>query len=113
MSDCPLEEQAMRKGLPLITADAKTLKQRLQRDHNGRKKPRLQMLYRLASEQAQTRQEVAHWRADISYGSTDVIGTNRLWHVMTASRDVGHLAGLALLAQTGRRKRLLACEDDL
>ena len=48
------------------------------------------------------------WRADISYGSTDVIGTNRLWHVMTASRDVGrHEVGQALLAQNGRRKRLL------
>jgi hypothetical protein len=35
------------------------LKQRLQHEHDGRKKPRLQMLYLLASGQAQTRQAVA------------------------------------------------------
>jgi len=49
----------MRKALPVITADVETLKQHLQREHDGRKKPRLQMLYWLASGQAQTRQEVA------------------------------------------------------
>jgi transposase len=49
----------MRKALPVITEDADTLKQRLQREHDGRKKPRLQMLYLLASGQAQTRQAVA------------------------------------------------------
>jgi transposase len=35
------------------------LKQRLQRERDGRKKVRLQMLYLLVSEQAHTRQEVA------------------------------------------------------
>ena len=35
------------------------LKQRVQHEHHGRKKPRLQMLYLLASGQAHTRQEVA------------------------------------------------------
>jgi transposase len=49
----------MRKPLPVITEDAATLKQRLQREHDGRKRPRLQMLYLLASGQAQTRQDVA------------------------------------------------------
>jgi transposase len=49
----------MRTALPLITEDAATLKRRLQREHDGRKKPRLQMLYLLASGQAQTRQDVA------------------------------------------------------
>ena len=50
----------MRNALPVITEDAATLKQRLQRAHDGRKKPRLQMLYLLASGHAQTRQAVAH-----------------------------------------------------
>ncbi len=49
----------MRKALPIVTEDPDTLKQRLQRTYDGRKKPRLQMLYLLASGQAQTRQEVA------------------------------------------------------
>jgi transposase len=35
------------------------LKQRLQHEHHGRRKPRLQMLYLLASGQAHTRQDVA------------------------------------------------------
>lgn len=48
-----------RKALPVIREDAATLKQRLQREHDGRKKPRLQMLYLLASGQARTRQAVA------------------------------------------------------
>jgi hypothetical protein len=39
----------MRKALPIISEDAATLKQRLQREHDGRKKPRLQMLDLLAS----------------------------------------------------------------
>jgi transposase len=49
----------MRKALPIISDDAATLKQRLQREHDGRKKPRLQMLYLLASGHGQTRQAVA------------------------------------------------------
>ncbi len=49
----------MRKALPVITEDATTLKQRLQHEHDGRKRPRLQMLYLLASGQARTRQAVA------------------------------------------------------
>ena len=49
----------MRKALPSVSEDADTLKQRLQRTYDGRKKPRLQMLYLLASGQAQTRREVA------------------------------------------------------
>lgn len=49
----------MRKALPIITEDVENLKQRLQRAHDGRKRPRLQMLYLLASGQAQTRQDVA------------------------------------------------------
>ncbi len=49
----------MRRAVPAITESAADLKQRLQRERDGRKKPRLQMLYLLASEQAHTRQEVA------------------------------------------------------
>jgi transposase len=49
----------MRKALPVIIEDAELLKQRLQREHDGRKKPRLQTLYLLARGQAQTRQAVA------------------------------------------------------
>jgi transposase len=49
----------MRKVVPVITEDVASLKQRLHRERNGRPKPRLQMLYRLASGQAQTRQDVA------------------------------------------------------
>jgi DNA-binding XRE family transcriptional regulator len=49
----------MRKALPVITEDTDTLTQRLPREPDGRKKPRLQMLYLRASGQAQTRQTVA------------------------------------------------------
>jgi transposase len=49
----------MRKALPVIREDAATLKQRLRREHDGRKKPRRQMLYLLASGHVQTRQAVA------------------------------------------------------
>jgi transposase len=48
----------MRKVLPVISEEATTLKERLQREQDGRKKPRLQMLYLLASGQAQTRRDV-------------------------------------------------------
>jgi transposase len=56
----PSGAQARRNALPLMTAEIGPLKQRLQHAHDGRKKPRLQMRYLLASGQAQTRQEVAH-----------------------------------------------------
>ncbi len=50
----------MRKAIPPIAETVVDLKQRLQREHDGRKKPRLLMLYLLASGQAHTRQDVAH-----------------------------------------------------
>jgi hypothetical protein len=59
MSNSPPGEQAMRNALPVITEDAATLKQRLQHEHDGRKKSQLQMLYLLASGQAQTYQDAA------------------------------------------------------
>ena len=49
----------MRKARPVLTEDADLLEQRLQHEHDGRKKPRLQMLYLLASGQAQPRMAVA------------------------------------------------------
>jgi transposase len=52
----------MRHPVPIIHEDTNSLKQRLQHEHHGRKKPRLQMLYLLASGQAQTRQDVAQLR---------------------------------------------------
>jgi transposase len=50
----------MRTALPPITDHTDELKHQLQREHDGHKKPRLQMLYLLASGQARTRQDVAH-----------------------------------------------------
>lgn len=49
----------MRKAVPAITESAAALKQRLQRERDGRKKVRLQMLYLLASAQVHTRQAAA------------------------------------------------------
>ena len=50
----------MRTAIPPMTDHADDLRHRLQREHNGHQKPRLQMLYLLASGQARTRQDVAH-----------------------------------------------------
>jgi transposase len=74
----------MRKALPVISEDAALLKQHLQREHDGRKKPRLQMLYLLASGQAQSRQDVAqllgihrntigHWLARYATGGLEAL----------------------------------------
>jgi transposase len=49
----------MRNPVPPIREDAAILQEQLQREHHGHRKPRLQMLYRLATRQAQDRQEVA------------------------------------------------------
>ena len=49
----------MRNPLPVIHEDEAALKQRLQHAHDGHQKPRLHMLYLLATRQAQDRQEVA------------------------------------------------------
>ncbi len=50
----------MSRDIPPITESVGALKQRLQHEHHGRKHPRLQLLYLLASGQAHTRQEVSH-----------------------------------------------------
>ena len=49
----------MYRDIPPIREPVAEVKQRLQHEHHGRKKPRLQMLYLLASGQAHSRQEVA------------------------------------------------------
>jgi transposase len=49
----------MRMPIPPLREHVDDLKQRLQRERDGDKKPRLQMLYLLASGQAHNRQEVA------------------------------------------------------
>jgi hypothetical protein len=49
----------MRKAIPAITERAGELKPRLRHERDGHK-ARLQMLYLLASEQAHSRQDVAH-----------------------------------------------------
>jgi hypothetical protein len=49
----------MRTAIPPLTEQADEGKHRFQREHDGHKKPRLQILSRLASGQTQTRQAVA------------------------------------------------------
>jgi transposase len=49
----------MRNPIPPIPEEVAALKERLQHEHDGHKKPRLQMLYLLASGHAHNRQEVA------------------------------------------------------
>jgi transposase len=74
----------MRKALPIISEDIESLKQRLQHEHDGRKRPRLHMLYLLASGQAQTRGHVAqllgvhrntigHWLAHYEAGGLEAL----------------------------------------
>ncbi len=76
----------MRRAIPPITERVDELKQRLQLEHDGRKKPRLQMLYLLASGQACTRQQVAsllgvsrntvgHWLASYELGRLSTLLT--------------------------------------
>jgi transposase len=52
-------EQSMRKPIPPILETVDDLKQRLHQERNIHKQQRLQMLYLLASGQAQERQQVA------------------------------------------------------
>jgi transposase len=49
----------LRNAIPPIQEKVATLKERLRHEHDGHKKPRLQMLYLLASRQAPTRQDAA------------------------------------------------------
>jgi hypothetical protein len=78
----------MRKALPVISEDAETLKSRLQRERDGRKRPRLHMLYWLASGQAQTRWDVAQ-----------LLGVHRntmiRWCTSSANVKTGSIGGIS------------------
>ncbi len=74
----------MRNAIPPIHEEVAALKERLPHEHDGRKKPRLQMLYLLASGQARTRQDVArllgvhrntisHWLALYAAGGLEAL----------------------------------------
>src|SRR5918999_5000385 len=74
----------MRNAIPPIHEEVAALKERLQHEHDGHKKPRLQMLYLLASGQAHTRQDVARllgvhrntisrWLAPYAAGGLDAL----------------------------------------
>jgi hypothetical protein len=56
---CSRPQECATSNIPRIANHADDLKHRLQREHDSHKKPRLETLYLLASEQAQTRQELA------------------------------------------------------
>lgn len=49
----------MRRGMPVVRESVEELKGRMQKEKNGVKRQRIQMLYLVASEQAGERQEVA------------------------------------------------------
>jgi len=74
----------MRNPIPPITETVDALKLRLQHERDGRTKPRLQMLYLLATGQAHERQEVAsllgvhrntigRWLASYATGGLDAL----------------------------------------
>lgn len=88
----------MRRAIPSIAESAAELKQHLQREHNGRKKPRLQMLYLLASGQARTRQDVAQ-----------VLGVSRntVGRWLTLYETGGLAALLDLYVPPGKRPSLV------
>jgi hypothetical protein len=83
----------MRTPVPSIHEDPDSLKQRLQHEHHGRKKPRLQMLSLLASGQAQTRQDVAQLLG---------IHRNTIGHWLTLSAIGGLEALLAVYVPAGK-----------
>ena len=49
----------MRRGMPEVRESAEELKRRMQKEKNGVKRQRMQMLYLVASGQARERQEIA------------------------------------------------------
>jgi hypothetical protein len=86
----------MRKGLPVITEAVETLKQRLQHERDGRKKPRLQMLSLLASGQAQRRREVAQLLG---------VHRNTIGHGLALYETGGHIpSDLVVECVTAHRK---------
>jgi transposase len=87
----------MRKALPVITEEVEPLKQRLQRERDGRKKPRLQMLYVLASGQARTRRDVARLLG---------VHRNTIGHWLTIYETGGLEALLKVYVPAGKRLSL-------
>jgi transposase len=74
----------MRHAIPPIREEVAALKERLQHEHDGHKKPRLHMLYLLATRQARDRREVARllgvhrntisrWLARYAVGGLDTL----------------------------------------
>jgi hypothetical protein len=74
----------MRNALPVLMANVEPLQQRLQPEHHSGQKPRLQLRSRLASGQAQSRQDVArllgghrqpigHWPACDATGGLEAL----------------------------------------
>jgi DNA-binding transcriptional ArsR family regulator len=109
----------MHQSLPLMAEHADTLKQRLPREHAGRKQPRLQMLSLLASGPAHTRREVAqllgghrhtmgHWLALYEAGGLEAL----LALYMPAGTPLARApAGLAAMEQALRQPAgFAACE---
>jgi hypothetical protein len=89
----PSGAQARRQALPVSTEDADPRKQHLQRAYAGRKRPRLQRLYLLASAQAHARQAVAQ-----------LLGVPRhtIGHGLTISEAEGLDVLLALYVPAGK-----------
>jgi len=111
----------MRHPIPPIREDKATRKERLQREHDGQRKPRLQRLYLLVTRQAQDRQEVARllgvhrhtsgrWLARYAAG-----GLAALRATSIPSGQPGSLApeGLASLEQALRRPASFASSEAL
>jgi transposase len=111
----------MRHPIPPIRADDATLKERLQRAHDGQRKPRIQRLYLLVTRQAQDRQEVARllgvhrhtsgrWRVRYAAGGLDALRATSI-----PSGQPGSLApeGLASLEQALRRPAGFASSEAL
>jgi transposase len=74
----------MRHAIPPIREEVAALKERLQHEHDGHKKPRLHMLYLLATRQARDRREAARllgvhrntisrWLARYAVGGLDTL----------------------------------------
>jgi transposase len=111
----------MRNPIPTIHEEVAALKERLQRERDGHKKPRLQMLYLLVTRQAQDRQEVARllgvhrntisrWLARYAAGGLASLLTT----YVPAGKPVSLAADvLANLAQALRRPEGFASYEEL
>ena len=111
----------MRNPIPTIYEEVAALKERLQREHDGHKKPRVQMLSLLATRQARDRQEVARllgvhrktisrWLARYAVGGLDAL----LAPYLPAGKPVSLAPTvLASLAQALRRPEGFASDEAL